>query len=74
MEQVKKLPVDIGTWREMDYDPLYYVPNPLDIVANSTIKFYENQLVQFDKQLTEDNKNIFKNLISRIENLIKFRI
>ena len=64
MEQIKLLPVDMDTWKLMNYDPLYYV-------ANSAIKFYQNQLVQFDKYLTEENKNILRGSISRIEKLMK---
>ena len=64
MEQIKPLPIDIETWKQMNYDPLYYV-------ANSAIKFYQNRLVQFDKYLTEENKNILRGSISRIEKLMK---
>lgn len=64
MEQIKSLPIDIDTWKQLNYDPLYYV-------ANSTIKFYENRLTELDKILTEENKNILRGSISRIEKMIK---
>ncbi len=71
MEQIKSLPIDMDTWKQMNYDPLYYVPtNPLDVVAQSTIKFYKHQLIQFDNQLSEENKEIFRNSIITIENLM----
>ena len=64
MEQIKPLPVDMNTWKLMNYDPLYYV-------ANSTIKFYENRLTELGDNLTDENKEILMGSISRIEKLIK---
>lgn len=64
MEQIKPLPVDMDTWKLMNYDPLYYV-------ANSAIKFYENRLTELGNNLTNENKNILRGSISRIEKLIK---
>jgi len=62
MEQIKQLPIDMNTWKQLNYDPLYYV-------ANSAIKFYENRLTEL-KNLTEVNKSIFRESISRIEKLM----
>lgn len=64
MYNVKPLPIDVDTWKQLNYDPLYYV-------ANSTIKFYENRLTELGNILTEENKNILRGSISRIEKLIK---
>jgi len=64
MYNVKPLPVDITTWKMMNYDPLYYV-------ANSAIKFYENRLIELENSLTNENKNILRGSISRIEKLMK---
>ena len=71
MEQVKKLPVDMDTWELMGYDSNYYVPeSPFEIVAQSVIRFYENRLEQLDKSLTEENKDILREAIVKIEKLI----
>jgi len=64
MEQIKSLPVDMDTWKLMNYDPLYYV-------ANSAKKFYENRLMELGDNLTDENKNILRGSISRIEKLIR---
>ena len=64
MEQIKPLVVDMDTWKLMNYDPLYYV-------ANSAIKFYKNRLTELRDNLTDENKNILKGSISRIEKLMK---
>lgn len=64
MEQIKPLPVDMDTWKLMNYDPLYYV-------ANSAIKFYENRLTELGNNLTDVNKSIFRESISTIEKMIK---
>lgn len=64
MEQIKSLPIDMDTWKQLNYDPLYYV-------ANSAIKFYENRLTELGDNLTDVNKEILRGSISRIENLIK---
>lgn len=73
MEQISKLPIDFETWKQLDYDASYYVPtNPLDVVANSAIKFYKNQLKRLD--LTEENKYIFRESISRIRSLVNYKI
>ena len=72
MEQVKKLPVDIDTWELMGYDSNYYVPeSPFEMVAQSTIRFYENRLEQLDKTLTEKNKEILRESINTIEKMLK---
>ena len=72
MEQVKKLPVDIDTWELMGYDSNYYVPeSPFEMVAQSTIRFYENRLEQLDKTLTEENKEILRESINTIEKMLK---
>lgn len=63
MYNVKPLPVDMDTWKQMNYDPLYYV-------ANSAIKFYENRLTELGDNLTDENKNILRRSISRIEKLM----
>ena len=63
MEQIKQLPVDMDTWKVMNYDPLYYV-------ANSTIKFYENRLIELGDNLTDVNKSIFRESINTIEKLM----
>ena len=63
LEQIKKLPVDFDTWKQMNYDPLYYV-------ATSAIRFYENRLEQLDNTLTEQNKEILRESIVKIEKLI----
>ena len=71
MEQVKKLPVDIDTWELMGYDSNYYVPeSPFEMVAQSTIRFYENRLEQLDKTLTNENKEILREAIVKIEKLM----
>ena len=62
MYNVKPLPVDMDTWKQLNYDPLYYV-------ANSVIKFYENRLTEL-KNLTEINKSIFIESINTIEKLM----
>jgi len=73
MEQIKRLPIDIDTWKQLDYDASYYTPtSPLDVVANSAIRFYKNQLNQLD--LTEENRNILKESISRIRSLVNYKI
>jgi len=64
MEQIKSLPIDMDTWKQMNYDPLYYV-------ANSAIKFYENRLTELGDNLTDVNKSIFRESISRIEKMFK---
>ena len=71
MEQVKKLPVDIDTWKQLRYDSNYYVPeSPFEMVAQSTIRFYENRLEQLDKILTEKNKEILRRTIQNIKKLM----
>lgn len=73
MEQIKRLPIDIDTWKQLDYDASYYIPtSPLDSVANSAIKFYKNQLNQLN--LTEENRDILKESISRIRSLVNYKI
>ncbi len=67
MEQIEKIPVDMSTWKQPNYDKNYFVP-----VAQSAIKFYENQLKQHN--LTEDNKNTFRDLISIINKLMNYKI
>ena len=64
MYNVKPLPIDMDTWKQMNYDPLYYV-------ANSIIKFYENRLTELGDNLTDENKNILRGSISRIEKMFK---
>ena len=63
MYNVKPLPVDITTWKMMNYDPLYYV-------ANSAIKFYENRLIELGDNLTDENKEILRESIVKIDNLM----
>lgn len=64
MYNVKPLSVDIDTWKQLNYDPLYYV-------ANSAIKFYENRLTELGDNLTDENKNILKGSINTIEKMFK---
>lgn len=72
MQTIKKLPVDLKTWREMNYNPLYYVPNsPFQLVANSAIKFYTNRLTELERSLTEDNKTVFREAIKEIEKMMR---
>ena len=66
MEQIKQLPVDMDTWKQLNYDKNYFVP-----VAQSAIRFYENRLTELDKTLTEENKEILRNSILKIESMIK---
>ncbi len=63
MEQIKSLPVDMDTWKQMNYDPLYYV-------ANSAIKFYENRLTELGNILTEKSKRILRESIVKIDKLM----
>ena len=73
MEQISKLPIDFETWKQLGYDASYSTPiSPLDVVANSAIKFYKNQLNQLN--LTEENRDIIKESISRIRNLVNYKI
>lgn len=73
MEQISKLPIDFETWKQLGYDASYYTPtSPLDVVANSAIKFYKNQLNQLN--LTEENRYIIKESISRIRSLVNYKI
>lgn len=73
MEQISKLPVDLETWKQLGYDASYYtLTNPLDSVANSAIKFYKNQLDQLN--LTEENREIYRESISRIRSLVNYKI
>ena len=74
MEQISKLPVDFNTWQKLNYDESYYVPNnnPLDSVAQATIKFYKNRLNELD--LTEENRDILRDSISRIKHLMNYKI
>ena len=72
MEQIKQLPVDMDTWRELNYDSNYYVPeSPFEMVAQSAIRFYENRLTELDNILTEENKEIFRRSILKIESMLK---
>lgn len=64
MEQIKPLPIDMDTWKQLNYDPLYYV-------ANSAIKFYENRLTELGDNLTDVNKSIFRESINTIEKMFK---
>ena len=71
MEQIKKLAVDMNTWKMLDYDSNYYVPeSPFETVAQSNIRFYENRLTELGDNLTEENKEIFRGAIVKIENLM----
>jgi len=71
MEQIKKLPIDMDTWKQMDYDENYFVPeSPFEMVAQSAIRFYENRLTELDKTLTEENKEILRGSIVKIEKLM----
>ncbi len=63
MEQIKSLPVDMDTWKQMNYDPLYYV-------ANTAIKFYENRLTELGNILTEKSKRILRESIVKIDKLM----
>lgn len=69
MEQIRKLPIDIDTWKMLGYSELYYIPNPLDVVANSTIKFYENRLTELN--LSDEDRDNLKDSIYTIKNLIR---
>lgn len=62
MEQIKKLPIDMDTWKQLNFDPLYYV-------ANSAINFYENRLAELN--LSDKNREIFRESINTIEKMIK---
>ena len=73
MIQIEKLPVDMDTWQQLNYDSNYYVNfnTPLNKVANSVIKMYENQLNQFSN-LSEEDREIFEDNISRIRNIMNY--
>lgn len=67
MSKIKQLPVDMNTWKLLNYDRNYFVP-----VAESAIKFYENQLRQL--KLTGENREIYIKSIDRIRELVNYKI
>lgn len=62
MAQIKKLPVDMDTWRTLNFDPLYYV-------GTSAITFYENRLKELN--LSNENRDILRESINTIEKMLK---
>ena len=63
MEQIKKLPVDFNTWKQLGYDSNYFVP-----IAQDYIKLCKNQLKL--PNLTDENRNILRGSIVEIEKLM----
>ncbi len=43
----------------------------IEMLANSVIRFCGNRLKELGDKLTVENKNVFKNTIYKIKNLIK---
>lgn len=64
MEQIKQLPVDFNTWKQLDYDENYFVP-----IAQDYIKLCKNQLKL--PNLTNENINKLRESIDITERMIK---
>lgn len=80
MLKVKQLPVDISTWKLLNYDSLYYVPmeshklysGESKKLAESVLKFFNNQL----EYTATKNKNIIIRNINKLKMMLgeKYKI